>query len=164
MKVRGGGSGVPRARLVAAALAATAAAAWTAGPRPAPAQEPGAMDREAVTSMVRAYHDALASGDSARAIRLLHPEVRVYEGGHAETLDEYRSGHLSADMEFSGSVEREVLSERVFGDADQAVYLSEYRMSGSFSGEELDVRGTETMVLARDGDGWRIRHIHWSSR
>ena len=28
----------------------------------------------------------------------------------------------------------------------------------------MTVASTETMVLQRDGDGWRIVHIHWSSR
>lgn len=122
------------------------------------------VDAPAVKAAVRAFHEALAAGDSARALELLHPDVRVYEGGHAETLAEYRSGHLVADMEFSAAVEREVLDEQVFGGAGRAVYLGEYRMAGTFRGEDVEAHGTETMVLLRAPDGWRIRHVHWSSR
>jgi ketosteroid isomerase-like protein len=122
------------------------------------------VDATAVKVAVHAFHGALAAGDSARALDLLHPDVRVFEGGHAETLSQYRSGHLAADMEFSAAVEREVLDEQVFGGGGRAVYLSEYRMAGTFLGEEVEARGTETIVLLRTPDGWRIRHIHWSSR
>ena len=67
-------------------------------------------------------------------------------------------------MEFSAAVDREVLDEQVFGGGGRAVYLSEYRMAGEFRGQEIEAHGAETMVLVRTDDGWRIRHIHWSSR
>lgn len=151
-------------------LPAGGAAQTVAGPAGAPEsvplQEagPGGPAADSVKATVYAFHDALAAGDSTAALALLHPEVRVYEGGHAESLSEYRAGHLAADMEFSAATERDVLSEHVFGGDDQAVYLSEYRMAGSFRGERVETHGTETMVLARTDEGWRIRHIHWSSR
>ncbi|MFW6193709.1 MAG: hypothetical protein ACOC83_09515 [Gemmatimonadota bacterium] len=67
-------------------------------------------------------------------------------------------------MEFSAAVEREILDDQVFGGGGRAVYLAEYRMAGTFRGEDVEAHGTETMVLLRTADGWRIRHIHWSSR
>lgn len=121
-------------------------------------------DTVAVKAVVHAFHDALAAGDSVRALDLLHPDVRVFEGGHAETLSEYRSGHLAADMGFSAAVDRKLLDEHVSGSGERALYLSEYRMAGTYRGEEVELHGTETMVLVRTSDGWRIRHIHWSSR
>lgn len=122
------------------------------------------VDATAVKAAVREFHDALADGDSARALELLHPNVRIFEGGHAETLAEYRSGHLAADMEFSSAVERKIVHEQVFGGSRRTAYLSEYHMTGTFRGEDVEAHGTETMVLLRTADGWRIRHIHWSSR
>jgi ketosteroid isomerase-like protein len=135
---------------------------------PAPAAghatSPDTVDATAVKAAVRAFHDALAAGDSARALALLHPDVRVFEGGHAESLSQYRSGHLAADMEFSAAVERKILDDQVFGGGGRGVYLAEYRTAGTFRGEDVEAHGTETMVLLRTADGWRIRHIHWSSR
>lgn len=143
------------ALLVAAALAAPAARAQTAG------------TEQAVKEAVHTFHDALAAGDSVRALRLLHPDVRVYESGHAETVSEYRSGHLGADMDFAAGTERELLSEEITlsPGGDGALYLSTYRTTGTFRDREVDSRGTETMVLVPAADGgWRILHIHWSSR
>lgn len=177
------GRSVALAGLAAAALAlltgpapADAQGAPRSGDAPAPApaggagptlRAPGAgpaVPADSVKAVVHAFHRALAAGDSARALELLHPEVRVYESGHAETLAEYRSGHLAADIAFSSAADRTVVSERVFGTGDVAVYLGETRTSGRFRGRVVDAGGTETMVLVRTDAGWRIRHIHWSSR
>lgn len=110
-------------------------------------------------------HEALAAGDSAAVLRLLAEDVRVYENGHAETLSEYRAGHLAIDVEFAGAVERETISEHVRTSGEGiGVYRSEYRATGTFRGEEIDSHGTETLVLERRPEGWRIVHVHWSSR
>lgn len=165
----------PAAAALALAVGLAGPAAAQAGtedpPEPSTDSAHGMRDAETVAvdsvrAAVHAFHEALAAGDSSRALELLHPEVRVFEGGHPETLSEYRSGHLAADMDFSGSVDREVLDEQVSGGGAEgwALYLSEYRMAGTFRGEAVETRGTETMVLLRTADGWRIRHIHWSSR
>lgn len=152
-----------RWRVVTVAVA-LASPGWLPAPGAAQPADRDVRDTTEVAATVHAFHGALAAGDSARALELLHPEVRVFEGGHAESLSQYRSGHLAADMEFSASVDREILSENVTGSEDRALYLSEYRMSGTYRGEEVEARGTETMVLVRTRDGWRIRHIHWSSQ
>ncbi|MCA1572220.1 MAG: hypothetical protein LC798_18310 [Chloroflexi bacterium] len=36
--------------------------------------------------------------------------------------------------------------------------------SGHAETLEIEARGVESMVLARTEGGWKIRHIHWSSR
>ena len=159
-------SGVAGTRLTRGltTLAALVAAAALAAPA-ARAQTPDAD--QSVKETVHAFHEALAAGDSARALDLLHPDVRVYESGHAETFSEYRSGHLGADMAFAAGTEREVLSEEITRSpgGDGALYLSTYRVTGTFRDREIDSHGTETMVLVPAADGrWRILHIHWSSR
>jgi len=147
-----------------AGLAPALSGAPEVGPPPAGGTSEGVAAGDSVKAVVHAFHDALAAGDSARALELLHPEVRVFESGHAETLAEYRSGHLAADIAFSRAVERTVLGEHVSGGERRTLYLSEYRMSGTFRGEDVELHGTETMALVRTDAGWRIRHIHWSSR
>lgn len=117
-----------------------------------------------VRSVVEGFERALARGDTARAVSYLHPEVRVYEGGHAETLDQYRSGHLGADAAFLGAVEKQTTWHQIVPGTDMALYMGEYRMTGTFRERDIDAHGTETYVLVPVGSDWRIRHIHWSSR
>lgn len=119
--------------------------------------------RAAVLETVRSFQAALAAGDSAAVLSHLHPEARIYEGGHAETVEEYRSGHLAADMEFRAGVTRETMEERVVPRPHMALYEATTRAEGTFRDREVSSRGTETLVLISTEDGWRIRHIHWSS-
>jgi ketosteroid isomerase-like protein len=110
------------------------------------------------------FHRALASGDSARVIELLHPEALIYEAGHPETVDEYRAGHLAADIAFAAAVEREVVREHVRPLGQAVLYLAETRARGTFRGRNIDSRGVETVVLIPSDGAWRIAHVHWSSR
>jgi ketosteroid isomerase-like protein len=121
-------------------------------------------DPDAARSVVQDFHRALADADSARVLELLHRDAIIYEAGHAETVEEYRAGHLAADIRFAAASDREVLDERTVVMGDAVVYLSESHVRGTMGEREIDSRGVETMVLIRDGDGWRIRHIHWSNR
>jgi ketosteroid isomerase-like protein len=47
---------------------------------------------------------------------------------------------------------------------DLAWVASEASLSGNVSDKPVNVIGTETIVLRRTLAGWRIVHIHWSSR
>ncbi|HSJ33229.1 MAG TPA: nuclear transport factor 2 family protein [Longimicrobiales bacterium] len=120
--------------------------------------------RADVRSVVESYARALASGDSLAALALLHEDVVIYEGGHAETREEYRSGHLRSDIAFASAVKRTVTADDVLLLGGAALYTSEYTAAGRFRDRDIDSHGTETMLLVRTADGWKIRHIHWSSR
>lgn len=124
---------------------------------------PASAEERAVRAAVEGFSSALAAGDSLRALTFLHPEVVVYEGGHAETLSQYRSGHLRADIAFLQAVEQKTLRDQVVLEGDVALYLSEYHSKGSYRGREIDSHGTETLALVRTPAGWKIRHVHWSS-
>lgn len=129
------------------------------------AQEATDAAREAeVRAVVRAFHEALATGDSLAAIGRLHVDVSIFEGGRAETLDHYRSGHLRGDIAFASATRREVTGDAVSILGDHALYTAESHTTGELRGREIDSHGTETMVLVRTPEGWRIRHVHWSSR
>jgi hypothetical protein len=129
------------------------------------AHDHGAIAPDAeVRATVLAFHAALAEGDEEEALALLHPEVRIFEQGHRETLDEYRAGHLAMDMAFAQEVEREVLGEEVVMGDGAALYLAEVHSRGSVGDREVDSRGVETAFLVITPEGWRIRHFHWSTR
>ena len=121
-------------------------------------------DSAAVAAVVTGFHAALARGDSAAALALLAPDVRVLESGGVETLADYRAHHLAADIEFARAVpaSRGPLAVTVRGDAAWAVSTSETK--GEFRGRPVSSASAELMVLARSAGGWRIQAIHWSSR
>ena len=142
--------------LVAAVLLATLS-------HEVPAQSPAA-DSTAVTATVRAFHEALAAGDSAGALRLLAADAVILESGARESRDEYAAHHLAEDIEFARAVpvERSALQVTVSGDV--AWVSSTSLMRGTYRGRAIDAAGVELMVLSRTATGWVIRAIHWSSR
>jgi ketosteroid isomerase-like protein len=129
----------------------------------APAQSPAA-DSAAVTATVRAFHQALAAGDSASALRLLAADAVILESGGRESRDEYAAHHLAEDIEFARAVpvERSALQVTVSGDVAWVNSTSVVR--GTYRNRAIDMAGVELMVLSRTATGWVIRAIHWSSR
>lgn len=120
---------------------------------------------EAPADVLRAFHKALAAGDREGALALLDPAVVIFEQGGAEmSRDEYASHHLGDDIEFSRATARKVTEERSGRDRDHAWVLTISETSGSFQGKDVSSRNAETIVLKRTESGWRIVHIHWSSR
>ncbi len=121
--------------------------------------------RDTPAEVVQAFHAALAAGDSSGALALLTPDVVVYEAGGAEvSRKEFRSHHLSADIEFTQGTTRQVTDQRSDQSGDVAWVLSASTTTGTFRGRPINSRGVETMILRRTEEGWRITHIHWSSR
>lgn len=135
--------------LLATALVGMTPCAWAATP----------------TETVTAFHEALASGDRAKATRLLAPEVAIYEAGFVErSRDEYANHHLGGDIEFAKSSTRKVLKQTERIEGNMAVVWEETETTGVVRGQPARILGTGTMVLEKNGDGWAIVHVHWSSR
>jgi len=115
--------------------------------------------------VVDAFHAALKAGDTAAGLALMAPDVMIFEEGGAErSRDEYASHHLSSDAAFAAASEATVARRSGWAEGDVAWITSEGRTTGQFNGRAVDRLTTETMVLKRHADGWRIHHIHWSSR
>ena len=132
-----------------------------------PSQAAGSVTAEATdaATAVDAFHAALKAGDTAGALTFLAPDVMIFEEGGAErSRDEYASHHLGADAAFAAASEATVARRSGWADGDIAWITSEGRTTGQFNGRAVDRLTTETMVLKRHADGWRIHHIHWSSR
>ncbi len=121
-------------------------------------------DSTAVATAVQAFHAALVAGDSATVLDLLSADARILEGGGIETRAEYRSGHMRGDMRFASAVSRETGAIRVVVLGDVAWATSTNVTQGEARGRNIDSQGAELMVLTREGDGWKIRAVHWSSR
>lgn len=130
-------------------------------------QAAGSVTAEAAgaATAVDAFHAALKAGDTAAALALMSPDVMIFEEGGAErSRDEYASHHLGSDAAFAAASEATVARRSGWADGDIAWITTEGRTTGQFNGRAVDRLTTETMVLKRHTDGWRIHHIHWSSR
>jgi uncharacterized protein (TIGR02246 family) len=131
---------------------------------------PAAVASEAVAdepaAVVDAFGSAIAAGNIDAAAALLADDVLVLESGGAErSKAEYLAGHAAADAEFlkNAHVMRGQRTVRVVGDLAWVGTESMIHAAGA-DGLPLTLLSTETMVLQRAAAGWRIVHIHWSSR
>lgn len=114
---------------------------------------------------VLAFHGALAAGDATHAASLLDENAIIFEEGEAETTKaQYVTNHLPADIAFLRTIKEGVVSQSGREDKDMAWVATQGHMSGRYNNKDVDRFTTETMVLHRAAVGWRIVHIHWSSR
>lgn len=157
-----------KSMLIAAALLAGSAATASAQDHHAHGAEPAAAlpaDVLPAAAVVDSFHAALASGDTDAALALLAADVVILEEGGAErSRDEYAGHHLPSDAAFAAATEATVTRRTGSVLGDVAWVISEGRTHGTYNGRAVDRMTTETMVLVRHGDDWRIHHIHWSSR
>lgn len=117
-------------------------------------------------SAVDAFEAALKSGDAKVAEQWLTPDVLIYEGGAAQrSRADYVKEHLAGDIAFMKKAQINVLKRSSGGDDKTAWVTTESRIRGKSSkGNPLDVASTETALLRKTNEGWRIVHIHWSSQ
>ena len=121
-------------------------------------------DSAAVAAAVNQFHEALAKGDSVAALALLASDAVILESGGMETKAEYRSHHLSGDIQFSRAVKAVRAPTKVVVAGETAWTVSTSTTRGDFNGRAINSTGAESMVLSRTATGWKIRSIHWSSR
>ena len=115
--------------------------------------------------VVDAFHTALARQDTAGAAALLSESALIFEGGYVErSKAEYASHHLGADAAYASAVPTTLVKRSGFADGDMGWVASETRTTGTYKDKPVDRLSTETMILRKEASGWRIVHIHWSSR
>lgn len=164
--------------LLAIALAFAAAPLAFAQTQPVDAGHAHAAEQSAVESkidvpaeagaavaVVDAFGKALAAADFDRVEAMLDPAVIVLESGGAErSRDEYLSHHARSDAKFLAGTHSALSSRRAQVDGDTAWVASESELHTSKDGKPMTLLSTETMVLTNTPSGWKIVHIHWSSR
>ncbi len=112
-----------------------------------------------------AFSAALATGDEATVKRLLAPDVLIYEsGGQESSRDEYAAHHMKADMAYLAHLQSQVIERKQGTNGDLAWVATRTRITGTQKDKPVDLHSTETLVLRRDPEGWRIVHLQWSSR
>jgi ketosteroid isomerase-like protein len=152
--------------VLAAGLVASGAA--MAHSEAVPAATPAAT-AESATAPAEAVADrfstALQAGDLDTVGALLAEDVLILESGGAErSRAEYLEHHAISDAEFlkTAHVQRLRRTARLEG---STVWIgTESEIHTAKDGQPLALLSTETMVLRLTPAGWRIVHIHWSSR
>ncbi len=115
-------------------------------------------------AVVDAFHAALRRGDTKAALSHLAGNALIYEAGGVERgRQEYASHHLGADSAFSQAVPGKVTRRAGEAVGNVAWIATEGRTTGTYKDKAVDRVTTETMVLRRHGNAWKIVHIHWSS-
>jgi len=113
---------------------------------------------------VDAFAAALKAQNFEAVFDALDPGVIVLETGGAErSREEYMGHHAIADALFMTRAEVTLLRRTARIDGDTAWVASETETRTDEIGVNL-YAGTETMILKRTPAGWKIVHIHWSSR
>lgn len=125
----------------------------------------GSAGADTPEAAVEGFLKALAAGDEKAAKQWLAPDVLIYESGSKESSrDKYAAHHMKADMAFLAKAKMERLERATSASSSAAWVTSRLRIQGQSQGKPVDLLSTETMILTREDEGWRIRHIHWSSR
>lgn len=114
---------------------------------------------------VDAFHAALVGGEADKAAELLDDKALIYEEGDAEaSKQQYAEHHLPADIAFLKTMHETITKRSHDTAATLAWVATEGRMVGRYKDKDIDRTTTESMVLRRTAGGWRIVHIHWSSK
>ena len=119
----------------------------------------------AAAIVVDRFFTALSSGDLEQAGAQLDPNVIVLESGGAEhSAAEYLGGHAKGDAQFLKGSHHVLKRRTARATGDVAWVASESELHVEKDGKPSTLASTETMVLRSGNDGWKIVHIHWSSR
>ena len=153
--------------ITAMLLIALAPLAQAHGPEAHAKPAAAAMEAQAdpAVKVVEEFSTALQAGDLGRAGALLAEDVLILESGGAErSKEEYLGGHAGHDAEFLKTAQIQLVHRTARREGGLAWVGTESELHASKDGKPITLLSTETMVLKNTPNGWRIVHIHWSSR
>tara|TARA_R110001599_G_scaffold1889_4_gene9769 strand:- start:208952 stop:209389 length:438 start_codon:yes stop_codon:yes gene_type:complete len=107
---------------------------------------------------------AIVNNDAELAGNILHDDVTILEGGGMETKEQYLSHHFHSDGKFLSAMNREEESQEISVEGNMAWVTSKTKMTGTYSGREIDLSSLELAVLKKENGMWRVIALHWSSR
>lgn len=120
---------------------------------------------QAAVLVVERFGQSLAAGDLKTAEALLSADVLILETGGAEnSRQQYMSHHAISDAKFLKGTHSQLKRRTARIEGDLVWVGSESELHARNDGKPVTLLSTETMVLKNTPDGWRIVHIHWSSR
>lgn len=120
---------------------------------------------KAAVATVDRFFAALKAGELEKAGAELDPHVIILESGGAErSAAEFLGGHAKADAQFLKGAHHVLHHRTARVSGDLAWVSSESELHVEKDGKPSTISSTETMVLRSGPEGWKIVHIHWSSR
>jgi len=123
-----------------------------------------AVAKDAVAAVDR-FNAAIAAGQLDKAGAELDAKVLILESGGAEhSAAEYLGGHAKGDAAFLKTVHVQLTRRTAEASDNMAWVGSESQLHSMKDGKAVTILSTETMVLKRTNNTWKITHIHWSSR
>lgn len=128
---------------------------------------PAVVDTAAqpAVAVVEQFSKALQAADFKRVGELLAEDVLILESGGAErSREEYLGHHAISDAAFLKGAHVQVKQRVARVEGPLAWVGTESELHAMKDGKALTLLSTETMILRNTGAGWRIVHIHWSSR
>ena len=166
--------------VLASGLALSLAASANEPAKPAPAPQPKSSTAslgmpvfvqniapaaaEAV-KVVDAFSAAIKAVKLDEAAKLLDPQVLILESGRSErSRDEYLRGHAIVDAAFMQHAQQQLRYRQAQAEGNVAWVGTESALHSMKDGKMIMLLSTETMVLKKTAQGWKIVHIHWSSR
>lgn len=118
-----------------------------------------------VIAVVEEFSAALQAADFPRVGELLAENVLILESGGAErSREEYLAHHAISDAAFLKEAHVQVRQRTARIEGLLAWVGTESELHATKDGKALALLSTETMILKKVDAGWRIVHIHWSSR
>jgi ketosteroid isomerase-like protein len=117
-----------------------------------------------VAAVLESFYGAIKRGDATAAMSVIAPDALFIESGRLETRAQYEMNHLPADIAFEKQVDGKRDPLRITFKDDAAWVIATTTYDGKFDGAPVQFVSAQLMVLTKDGDAWKIRSIHWSSR
>ena len=139
---------------------------------PAPAAQPAAQSAITIApaaaepvAVLNAYMGALANGQFDAARNFMAPNAVVLRDGRVlGSRDTYFAGDARTDAALLHGAQRDLLRRDAKAGDGLALVLSEKRLRTSAGGKSTDQLVTETALLVKTPEGWKIAHLHASSR
>jgi ketosteroid isomerase-like protein len=121
-------------------------------------------DKEMIAKTLSDLQTAIINNDSEQAGKILHEDVTILEGGGVETKTQYLSHHFHSDGKFLSAMNREEVSQEISVEGNMAWVTSKTKMTGTYSGRDIDLSSLELAVLKKENGMWKVIALHWSSR
>ena len=121
-------------------------------------------DKEMIAKTLNDLETAIVENDSEKAGEILHDDATILEGVGMETKREYLSHHFHSDGNFLSAMNREEVSQEISVEGNMAWVTSKTKMTGTYSGRDIDLSSLELAILKKENGMWRVIALHWSSR